>query len=95
MVADIVLLGSYTRSIHSVSFTKPSALGKRDGTLTVGPSFEVDESPSWVTQHPKLDDILYAVSENEEAGFAFVLKVVDEGKDLKVLGKISTGGGAP
>ena len=42
-MSDTILIGSYSNSIHSLSFTKPSSPSATDGKLTVGPSFKVTD----------------------------------------------------
>lgn len=95
-MSDTILIGSYSNSIHSLSFTKPSSPSATDGKLTVGPSFKVTDGaggPSWVIQHPTHKDLFYAVIEDEEDGQIFVGRMVD-GK-LKEEATVSSGGGAP
>jgi len=93
---DTILLGSYTESIHTLYFTKPSSPSAKDGKLVVGPSTKVGTSPSWLVQHPVHKDIIYSVLEDEKDGKVFVGRLIDGGKGgIKEEGVVSSGGGAP
>ena len=93
--ATTVLVGSYTNDIHTLNFTPPSSPSAKDGRLVAGPSLPAGFSPSWVTQHPTLPDIIYAVLQNRTVGSVMVGRLSADRKSLTVLGTALSGGGAP